>query len=98
MGQNNTKWDKIQGITALILASVTIAGIVLAFGEAKNKLENLEIGQKTIKIELQKINLEFKNLQLSTYTKEDAERDFNIHDQLWEAKLNYKTDKILSRH
>ena len=86
MGQNNTKWDKIQTITAVILASITIAGIVLSFGEAKNKLENLEIGQKNIKIELQEINSGLKNLQLSTYTKEDAERDFSIRDQLWETK------------
>lgn len=88
MGQNNTKWDKMQGITALVLASLTIAGIVFAFGEAKNKLEALETGQTTIKIELKEINSGLKVLQLSTYTKEDAERDFNIRDQLWEAKLN----------
>ncbi|NCQ83200.1 MAG: hypothetical protein GPJ00_01155 [Microcystis aeruginosa W13-18] len=86
MGQNNTKWDKIQTITAVILASITIAGIVLSFGEAKNKLENLEIGQKNIKIELQEINSGLKNLQSSTYTKEDAERDFSIRDRIWEAK------------
>jgi hypothetical protein len=86
MGQNNTKWDKIQAIVAVILASITIAGIVLSFGEAKNKLEDLEIGQTNIKIELQEINSVLKNLQLSTYTKEDAERDFSIRDRLWEAK------------
>jgi hypothetical protein len=86
MGQNNTKWDKIQTITAVVLTSITITGIVLSFGEAKNKLEGLEIGQKNIKIELQEINSVLKNLQLSTYTKEDAERDFSIRDQLWEAK------------
>jgi hypothetical protein len=86
MGENNTKWDKIQTIIAVILASITIAGIVLSFGEAKNKLENLEIGQKNIKIELQEINSGLRNLQLSTYTKEDAERDFSIRDRLWEAR------------
>ena len=50
MGQNNTKWDKIQTIVTLVSAAFLIGGIILNFGEAKNKLENLEIGQTNIKI------------------------------------------------
>jgi len=41
MGKNNAGRDKMQAITALILAIITIGSIVLSIGEAKNKLENL---------------------------------------------------------
>ena len=55
-------------------------------GEAKNKLENLETGQKHITTELKEINLGLKSLYTTTYTKQDAEKDFAIRDRLWETR------------
>lgn len=86
MGKTNAGWDKMQAITALILAIITIGSIVLSLGEAKNKLENLETGQKHITTELKEINLGLKSLYTTTYSKQDAEKDFAIRDRLWEAK------------
>ena len=86
MGKTNAEWDKMQAITALILAIITIGSIVLNLGEAKNKLENLETGQKHITTELKEINLGLKSLYTTTYTRQEAEKDFAIRDRLWEAK------------
>ncbi|WP_228008647.1 hypothetical protein, partial [Microcystis aeruginosa] len=76
--EKSFKWEEqVQAISTVILTTIAIISIVFSLGKDQEKLENLETQIKDI------------NVSLKTFcTREDAEKDFAIHDRLWEARYD----------
>ena len=70
------KWeDQVQAISTLVVTVIAVITIIVGLGQKLENLENLET-------EIKDINASLKNF----YTREDAEKDFAIRDQLCEAR------------
>ena len=74
--EKSFKWeDQVQAISAIVLTVIAVIPFIVGLGQKLENLENLET-------EIKDINASLKTF----YTREDAEKDFAIRDQLCEAR------------
>jgi hypothetical protein len=83
--QRTHPWeDRTQAIAAILAAILTITTVIFNLGATRNKLENLESGQREIAADVKKIQ---ENLSTQLYSRDQAEKDLAMRDRLWDARF-----------